>query len=42
MLLEIFAERVCQLKMTYQCSRDTITMFWSGEFKEEKVLAKIK
>lgn len=28
--------------MTYQCSKDSITMFWSGEFKEEKILEKVK
>ena len=40
--MEIFAEKLAQLKMTYKCQKDTITMFWGGEFKEEKVIEKIK
>jgi len=40
--MEIFADKLAQLKMTYKCQKDTITMFWSGEFKEEKVMEKIK
>lgn len=42
MFLEAFADRISKLKMTYQCSKDSITMFWSGEFKEEKILEKVK
>ena len=42
LLMEIFAEKLAQLKMTYKCQKDTITMFWGGEFKEEKVIEKIK
>lgn len=42
MFMEAFAERVSKLKMTYKCSKDSITMFWSGEFKEEKILEKVK
>jgi hypothetical protein len=32
--MEMFTERLGQLRMTYKCHKDTITMFWSGEFKE--------
>jgi|JI9StandDraft_1071089.scaffolds.fasta_scaffold318382_1 hypothetical protein len=42
MFMECFAEKVSKLKMTYNCSKDSITMFWSGEFKEEKILEKVK
>lgn len=42
MFFEVFADRISKLKMTYQCSKDSITMFWSGEFKEEKILEKVK
>ena len=34
--------RLTQLKMTYECSKDSITMFWSGEFKEEKIVEQLK
>jgi hypothetical protein len=36
--MEVLNERLGQLKMTYKCHKDTITMFWSGEFKEEKAI----
>lgn len=31
-----------ELKMTYKYSKDHITMYWNGEFKEEKIVEKIK
>jgi len=40
--MEAFTEKISQLKMSYQFSKDSITMFWSGEFKEEKILEKVK
>lgn len=37
-MMEAFAERLNQLQMTYKCSKDSITMFCSGEFSEEKIV----
>jgi hypothetical protein len=31
-----------ELKMSYKYSKDHITMYWNGEFKEEKIVEKIK
>jgi len=42
MMMEILAARLSQLKMTYECSKDSVTMFWSGEFKEEKMVEELK
>lgn len=28
--------------MTYECSKDSVKMFWSGEFKEEKIVEQMK
>ena len=40
--MEILLARLTQLKMSYECSKDSITMFWSGEFKEEKIVEQLK
>ena len=40
--MEAFAERMTKLKMSIRCSKDSIIMFWSGEFKEEKIIEKVK
>lgn len=42
MIMEIFAARIGELKMTYKFSKDSVTMFWSGEFKEEKMMESVK
>ena len=41
-MMEMLAARLTQLKMTYECSKDSVTMFWSGEFKEEKIVEDLK
>ena len=41
-ILEILLARLTQLKMSYECSKDSITMFCSGEFKEEQLVEKVK
>lgn len=41
MLMEALAERLGQLKMTYKVSKDGVTMFFTGEFDEEKILARV-
>ena len=33
-MMEILAARLSEIKMSYECSKDTVTMFCSGEFKE--------
>ncbi len=40
-MLEILAERLGQLKMTYKVSKDSVTMFFAGDFEEEKILARV-
>jgi hypothetical protein len=42
LLLEAFSTRMSELKMSYKYSKDHITMYWNGEFKEEKIVEKIK
>lgn len=39
--MEAFAERLGQLKLTYTVSKDTVTLFFSGEFNKDKVMEKI-
>lgn len=39
--MEALAERLGQLKMTYEVSKDTITMLFAGEFEEEKILSRV-
>lgn len=39
--MEVLAERLGQLKMTYKVSKDGVTMFFTGEFDEEKILARV-
>ena len=39
--MEVLAERLGQLKMTYEVSKDTITMFFTGKFEEEKMLSRV-
>lgn len=41
MLMEALADRLGQLKMTYKISKDGVTMFFAGEFDEEKILARV-
>ncbi len=41
MMMETLAERLGQLKMTYKVSKDGVTMFFTGEFEEEKILARV-
>jgi hypothetical protein len=36
------AERLGKLQMTYNISKNNITLLLKGEFEEEKILAKIK
>lgn len=31
-MMEVLAERLGQLKMTYSVSKDTVTMLFAGEF----------
>jgi hypothetical protein len=40
-MMETLAERLGQLKMTYKVSKDGVTMFFTGEFEEEKILARV-
>lgn len=40
-MLEVLAERLGQLKMTYKVSKDSVTMFFAGDFEEEKILARV-
>lgn len=42
MMMEMFSERMTKLRLTCRESKDTITMFWRGEFKEDKILDKFK
>jgi hypothetical protein len=37
----VLAERLGQLKMTYKVSKDSVTMFFTGEFDEEKILSRV-
>ena len=39
--METLAERLGQLKMTYEVSKDTITMLFAGQFEEEKILSRV-
>ena len=41
LILEAFSTRMSELKMSYKYSKDHITMYWNGEFKEEKIVEKI-
>jgi hypothetical protein len=41
MMMEALGERLGQLKMTYKVSKDGVTMFFAGEFDEEKILARV-
>lgn len=41
LMMEVLAERLGQLKMTYNVSKDGVTMFFTGEFDEEKILARV-
>lgn len=40
-MMEALGERLGQLKMTYNVSKDGVTMFFAGEFDEEKILARV-
>jgi hypothetical protein len=40
-MMDVLAERLGQLKMTYKVSKDGVTMFFTGEFDEEKILARV-
>ena len=41
LLLEAFTAKMSELKLTYKNSKDHITMYWNGEFKEEKIVEKL-
>ena len=41
LILEAFSTKMSELKMSYKYSKDHITMYWNGEFKEEKIVEKI-
>lgn len=42
MLMETLAQRLGDLKMTYEVSKDTVTMFVTGDFSEQKIISKIE
>jgi len=37
----MLAERLGQLKMSYEVSKDTVTMIFAGEFDQKKILEKV-
>lgn len=41
MIMETVEQRLNTLKMTYEVSKDTVTMLISGDFTEEKILEKV-
>ena len=41
LILEAFSTKMSELKMSYKYSKDHITMYWNGEFKEEKIVEMI-
>ena len=41
-MMEMLAARISDLKMSYQFSKDSITMLWDAEFDEEKIVQKVK
>jgi hypothetical protein len=40
-MMEMLAERLGQLKMSYEVSKDTVTMIFAGEFDQKKILEKV-